>query len=118
MTEKQKRIEEIDSKILKAEKFIKKFKKNIPFAVGGGFIFSFIYPYIPGRRGRKPMIETWEYSNAVMFMLVIYFGIYLISYFFLIDKNKKEIESLKRTKISIENKVEPYKNSNELKIEN
>jgi hypothetical protein len=103
MTDKQKEIEEINSKILKAENLIKKLKKNIPFAIGGGLIFSFIFPYIPGRRGRKPMIETWEYTNAVIFSLILFFTIYLCSYFYLIDNNKKEIETLKRKVFSIKN---------------
>jgi hypothetical protein len=105
MTDEQKQIKEIDAKILKAENFIKKFKNNVPFAVFGGLSFSFVAPFIPGKPGRKPMIETLGYTNAVLFMLVIYFSIYLISYFYLIRKSKKEIESLKRAKISIENKV-------------
>lgn len=109
MTEEEKRIENIDSKILKGERVIKKFKKNRPFAIGGGVVFSFIYPYIPGRHGCKPMIETWDYANAVGFMLVLYFAIYLIAYFYLIDKNKQEIESLKRTKITIKNKINKSK---------
>jgi len=105
MKEEQKRIENIDSKILKGERVIKKFKKNRPFAIGGGVVFSLIYPYLPRRHGRKPMIETWDYVNAVGFMLVLYFTIYLIAYFYLIDKHKQEIESLKRTKMTIKNKM-------------
>ena len=115
MTDKEKRIEEIDSKILKSEKFIKKFKKNVPFAVIGGLFFSFGYPYVPSGRGGKPLIETMEYTDAVIYMLVLYFVIYLISYFYLIDKKKENIESLKRTKTSIENRVESYKSTSKLK---
>lgn len=105
MTDKQKRMADIDSKILKGERVIKKLKKNRPFAIGGGVVLSLIYPYIPGRHGRKPMIETWDYANAVGFMLVLYFAIYLISYVYLMDKNKKKIESLKRTKMSIKSRM-------------
>ena len=105
MADKQKRIVDIDSKILKGERVIKKLKKNRPFAIGGVVAFSLIHPYIPGRHGRKPMIETWDYANAVGFMLVLYFAIYLISYVYLMDKNKKKIESLKRTKMSIKSRM-------------
>ena len=103
MTDKQKEIEDIRARGLKAKNSIKKLKKNVPFAIGGGLIFSFIFPYIPGRRGRKPLIETWEYTNAVIFSLILFFTIYLFSYFYLIDKNKKEIETLKRRVFSLKN---------------
>ncbi|MFH4966547.1 hypothetical protein V8G69_16215 [Gaetbulibacter sp. M235] len=109
MNENEDKVSKVNFEIETYEKKIKKLKKNAPFAIIGGILLSLIYPYLPRRYGRKPLIEQMEYFNAVLFMGVIYFIIYAISYFYLIDKYKKEIEALNRRKISLESKIKEYK---------
>jgi Na+/melibiose symporter-like transporter len=106
MNKNKDEISKVDFEIEKYKKKIIKLKKNAPFAIIGGLLFCFIYPYLPRRYGRKPLIEQMEYFNAVLFIGVIYFIIYAISYFYLIDKYKKEIETLKRRKITLRSRIE------------
>ena len=105
------RVFEIESEIGKCENKISKFKKRIPITIIVGIIFPFIYPYLPRKYGRKPLIEEWEYNSSVIFLISVYFITFVIIYFYIVERNKKKIESLKRTKFSIENKPELYKSS-------
>jgi len=77
-------------------------KKRIPLGILIGVVFALLFPYLPGRRGRRPMIETWEYSNAVIFSAVIFAIVYPIGY--VIGKNKleKKLRELKLKKHLIE----------------
>ncbi|MFS4456821.1 hypothetical protein [Maribacter sp. 2304DJ31-5] len=63
-------------------------KKRIPWGILGGIAFVFIFPFLPGRRGRRPMIESWEYHNVVIFSAILYVIVYPIGY--VIGKNKIE----------------------------
>ena len=82
----------------KLEKEKKKLKKiysvNLPLGIIGGFIFSFGYPYIPRKSGRKPQIEIMEYSEAVIENAILFGIILAISFYFLISKSKSKIERL------------------------
>ena len=77
-------------------------KKQIPIRILIGVIFAFLFPYLPGRSGRRPMIETWEYSNAVIFSAVIFAIIYSIGYSIGKSKLEKQLRELKLKKHLIE----------------
>ena len=108
MNDKKDRILEINSEIDTLEKKVAKFKSRTPYAIIVGVLFSFIYPYVPRKYGGKTMVEDWDYLNAVFFMAVMYFVIYVISYYYVADKNRKTIESLRRRLFSLENNDKPY----------
>ena len=40
--------------------------------------FSFIAPYIPGRRNGKPMVETMPYWDAVLFVAIVFVFIFIV----------------------------------------
>lgn len=55
-----------------------RFKKLIPLGILLGVCFSFVYPYIPLRNG--PLVEHLAYSDAVIIMHIVFFGIYYWGY--------------------------------------
>nr|WP_298991567.1 hypothetical protein [uncultured Polaribacter sp.] len=69
---------------------------NLPLGILGGIIFSFGYPYIPRKSGRKPQIEMMEYSEAVTDNAILFGIVLAISFYFLISKSKRNIEKLQR----------------------
>lgn len=77
-------------------------KKRIPLGILMGIVFSFLFPYLPGRRGRRPMIETWDYHNAVIFSAIIFAIIYPIGYSMGKNKIEKKMRELKLKKHLIE----------------
>ena len=80
-------------------------KKRIPLGILIGFIFSFLFPYLPGRRGRRPMIETWDYHNAVIFSAIIFAILYPIGYSMGKNKLEKKLRELKLEKHLIEKEI-------------
>ncbi|NQX81900.1 MAG: hypothetical protein HRT66_07905 [Flavobacteriaceae bacterium] len=92
----------VDSQIsICHNKLIKK-RNKIPLGIVIGIVFSFIFPYIPGRHGRKPMLEDFGYENSVVFCVVFYAIIYLIGYATDKSKLEKELRELKFKKYLIE----------------
>lgn len=100
------KIRNVDSEMSNCQYKLDRIKKRIPFGILIGVVFAFLFPYLPGRRGRRPMIETWEYSNAVIFSAVIFAIIYPIGY--VIGKNKleKKLRELKLKKHLIEKELQ------------
>jgi hypothetical protein len=56
---------------------------------------AILFPFIPGKRGRKPMVENWEYSNALIFVAILFTLTYIIAYYWRKDKLIKRIRDLK-----------------------
>jgi len=108
LKDKKDRILEIKSEIDMLENKVAKFKSRTPFAVFFGVLFSLVSPYLPRRYGRKPLIEDWGYLNVLLFTAILYFVIYIVSYYYVVDKSKKAIEALYRRKFSLENNDKPY----------
>ncbi|MCR8668055.1 hypothetical protein NO995_10205 [Aestuariibaculum sp. M13] len=77
-------------------------KKRIPLGILIGIGFSFLFPYLPGKHGRRPLIETWDYHNAVIFGAVIFAVIYPIGYSIGKNKLEKKLRGLKLKKHLIE----------------
>lgn len=97
-----KEIENINAEIRNCQDKLKRMQKKIPWGILGGIIFSFLFPFIPGLRGRRPMIENWEYQNAVLFCAIIYIIIYPIGYTKGKNKAEKKLRELKLKKYLIE----------------
>ncbi len=76
-------------------KEIVKLKKKIPFFIGVVVIFLFFAPYIPGRRGRQPLIEKLEYHEAILFYFVIMAITLSLFYLWKMNKLKKKLRELK-----------------------
>jgi len=74
----------------------------IPLGILIGIAFSFLFPYLPGSRGRRPMIEAWEYQNAVIFSAIIFIIAYSIGYLLKKEKLEKKLRELKLKKYLIE----------------
>ncbi len=88
---------------------------NIPISIVVGVAYSFYSPYLPGRRGRPPMIERMEYSDAVFQSAFIFFSILLISFYFIISRKKNKINELDRKyKNDIKN-IKEYKSVSNFK---
>ncbi|QSS96686.1 hypothetical protein [Psychroflexus sp. ALD_RP9] len=99
---KNNQIENVDYEIQRCQNKLVRIKKMIPLGILIGIVFSLLFPYLPGRRGRRPMIETWEYQNAVIFSAIIFIVAYLIGYLFKKDKLEKKIRELKLKRHLIE----------------
>jgi len=91
-------IRNVDSEILNCRNKLDKMKKRIPLGIIIGIAFSLLFPYLPGKRGRRPMIETWEYHNAVIFSAIIFIIIYPIGYTMGKSKLEKKLRELKLKK--------------------
>ena len=88
---------------------------NIPISIILGIIYSVYSPYLPGRRGRSPMIERMEYSDAILQSAFIFFSILFVSFFFLISKKKKKINDLERKYNNDKKKIKEYKSVSNFK---
>jgi len=92
------KIENVDSEMQSCQNKLVRIKKMIPIGILIGIAFSFLFPYLPGRRGRSPMIETWEYHNAVLFSAAIFAIVYPIGYAMRKSKLEKKLRELKLKK--------------------
>lgn len=87
----------IDKELDKKKKALKRiYKFTIPIAIIGGLVYSFAYPYLPRKNGRKPIIEEMEYYDAVIQNAVLFFFLLFISMYYVIHKKKKKIKELER----------------------
>ncbi|WP_339882541.1 hypothetical protein [Polaribacter vadi] len=86
---------------------------NIPISIILGIIYSLYSPYLPGRRGRPPMIERMEYSDAILLSAFIFFSILFLSFFFLISK--KKINDLERKYNNDKKNIKEYKSVSNFK---
>lgn len=98
------RIKTINAEMLKCQHKLDRMKKLIPLALLVGIIFSFTLPFIP-TRGRKPMTETWVYTNAVIFSAFLYAIIYPASYIIGKQRLKKKLRELKLEKHLLEKEL-------------
>ncbi len=79
------------------------YKFNVPISIVIGVLYSFIYPYIPRKGGRPPMIEEMEYIDAITETAILFFILLFFSMYFIINKKKKKIEELER-EVYVKNK--------------
>ncbi|MEL7271659.1 MAG: hypothetical protein AAGL34_18945 [Bacteroidota bacterium] len=56
---------------------------------------AILFPFLPGKRGREPMIKSWEYDDALIFTSSIFGLTYIIGYFWRKEKLQKRIRELK-----------------------
>ena len=84
-------------------------KKRIPIGILIGIAMSLIFPFLPRKHGRQPLIETWEYSHAVLYIAVIVAIFYPISYAMGKEKIEKEIRELKLSKHLLEKEKKELK---------
>lgn len=68
-------------------------KKLIPLGILLGVCFSFVYPYIPLRNG--PLVKYLAYSDAVIIMHIVFFGVYYWGYQSARRKRRLRITHLK-----------------------
>jgi len=88
---------------------------NIPISIIVGILYSIYSPYLPGRKGRPPMIERMEYSDAVLQSAFIFFSILLISFYLIISRKRNKINELDRKyKNDIKN-IKEYKSVSNFK---
>ncbi|MGY0393280.1 hypothetical protein ACW5R3_12065 [Bizionia sp. KMM 8389] len=105
MKEIKDRIKNVESEMLDCRKKLDRMKKRIPLGIILGLGFSLLFPYLPGKRGRSPMIETWEYQNAVLFSAAFYAITYPIGYSIGKNKLEKKLRELKLKKHLIEKEI-------------
>ncbi|MBZ9652832.1 hypothetical protein [Psychroflexus montanilacus] len=77
---------------------ISKLKKRIPYYIGVALILPFLFPFLPGRRGRVPLIDRMEYHEAVIFGFVIMTITVSIVYGFKLENLKKNLKALQLKK--------------------
>ncbi|MFS4494569.1 hypothetical protein [Maribacter sp. 2308TA10-17] len=70
-------LEEADFEILSTENKL----KNLPNRVIREILLltglAIIFPFLPGKFGRRPMIENWDYSDALIFVVIIFVVTYI-----------------------------------------
>ncbi|WP_420574001.1 hypothetical protein [Kordia sp.] len=108
MKELNDEIKNIESEMLECRNALIRMKKRIPLGILACIGFCFIFPYLPGRRGRKPMIETWGYQNAVLFGVVIFPIVCAVCYIMAKSKLEKKLRELKLKKYLAEKEIEEF----------
>ena len=88
-------LEDVKLEISKTKNRLSNLPKNIPKEVFMLVGFAVVFPFIPGKRGRKPIIENWEYSHSLIFVSIIFTIIYIITYHWRKDKLEKRARDLK-----------------------
>ena len=112
-------ISEINSKIEKLKKKLKfYYTRSIPFSIVVVTAYSFIEPNIPKKSGRKSIIKPLEYSDAVVYNAVLFFIILTVSFYFIIQKQRRKIEKLEREKYVLSKNTKPYKSAESFKDNN
>lgn len=96
------RLRQLEEELQKNQNKQANMKRRIPIYIIIGIVFSFLYPYFPGRRGRPSLAESYGYIYAVIFSATIFFILVPIIYYMTmkelqrkIQKKSKEIKSLK-----------------------
>lgn len=79
-------LKNVDAEIQDCQNKLERMKKRIPLTIFICVVFALVFPFLPGSRGRRPMIETMEYTEAIVFLAIVFSIIYPISY--LIKNNK------------------------------
>ncbi len=98
MTETEEKLELVESDILACGSKLQKMKSRVPLAIVVGIIFSFIFPFMPGHRGKEPLAEQWGYQNAVIFSATVLFIAYPIGYILRKERIEKKLRQLKLKK--------------------
>ena len=99
---KSEKIPKLTEEVLEEKRKFSEFKKRL---IIGGVIcipLLFIYPYLPGRRGRPASIETMEYNDAILFTGIIWIIVIPLSYFWKKEKFNKKIRALNLKKKHLE----------------
>lgn len=96
------RLKKLENEIERSQNKIDKMKKGIPLFIIIGIIFTFAYPYIPGRRGRDPLVESMGYEYSVIFSAIMFIALVPVGYYMAkkdlekkIKNKSKEIKSIK-----------------------
>lgn len=90
-----KTLNDIKFEIKISEKRLINMPKKVLKEILGLIVLAIIFPFLPGKRGRKPMVENWEYDYALIFVAILFFIIYLITYYWRKEKLEKRIRELK-----------------------
>ena len=98
-------IKDTESEMRTCQYKLDRMKKRIPFAILVGIAFVLLVPFVPGRRGRRPSIETWGYTNAVIFASVVFVFMYVISYVMKKSELEKKLRELKLKKHLLEKRL-------------
>ena len=98
-----KTVEEVTFEISETKRKLEELPKRVVKEIIFLTVVAIIFPFLPGRRGRKPMIENWEYSNALVFISILFAIVYLISYFWRKDKLERRMRELKLKEYLMQN---------------
>ncbi|PWL39620.1 hypothetical protein DKG77_01955 [Flagellimonas aquimarina] len=74
-------IEEINAEIQKAQSQIPNLRKQIPVAIPLIIMFSSVLPFLHGRYGARPMMESIGYWKGVFFCKSILLAAWVYSYY-------------------------------------
>ena len=91
MTDLNNKITTLERELETKSKELIDLKKSIPKQVLLLFAFSFIFPFIPSRKGK--LIDEYSYGNAVLFTGIISTLVLLLGFYHM-RKLKKEIFEL------------------------
>lgn len=89
------KIEQVHREIEIEKTKFSKFKRNLLIGTIICIPLLFIYPYMPGRRGRPPLIETMDYTHAIIFIGILWAIVIPLSYFWNKENHRKKIKALK-----------------------
>lgn len=102
MNSKDERIIQVEFEISSCQNKLNNMKKRIPWAILMGVLFALLFPFLPGSRGSRPIIENWEYHHALLFCAIIFVVVYPIAYTIGKTKLEKKLKELKLKKHLIE----------------
>lgn len=91
-------LEEAEFEILSVEKKLKNLPKKVIREVLLLTGLAIIFPFLPGRGGRRPMIENWDYQDALIFVVIIFVITYLLFHSWRKNKMNKRMRELKLKK--------------------
>lgn len=97
-------LEDVQFEISSAESKLKNLPKTVIREILILTGVAILFPFLHGKYGRRPMIENWEYDNALIFIVIVFVITYVLAHSWRKDKLSKRLRELKLKKHLLEGK--------------
>lgn len=95
-------VEEINLEIEKSEKELPNFKNSLKWSIPLLFILSLLLPFLSGKTGARPLVESIGYPKGVILCCLILSSIWIYMYYKTKKKSEERTAQLKLRKRVLE----------------